>query len=245
MIQKCPTCGQNLEGPAPVARTDTQCAVCGGAITPSSRIVTARGWRGKFWLRISAIALVAALIVVVGLALTARQLAEMTVVLGSSATLSGTQTPTLLPQYNWYVDAESAFQMQYPQSWEYNQQQPGVEFDDNTQDPNYIVQVLLPNVGQVTTNDWVAYELDKLRQTTNASSMSLANGRQQRQIGGDLWESGAATLVTGEETLQVQVYATVHAGTVFLINLIVANTHLATAPPQYFEVMLDSFAFLS
>ncbi len=245
MIQKCPNCGQNPEGPVPEASTVTQCAVCRGASMPSSRIVKARSWRGKFWLRMSAAVMAAALIVVVGLAVSARQQAEMTVIFGSSATLSGTQPPTPFPQFAWYVDAESNFQLQYPQSWEYIQQQPGVEFDDNTQDPNYIVQVLLPNVGPATPSDWVAYELDKLRQTTNASSMSLAKGRQQRQIGGELWESGAATLITGDETLQVQVFATVHAGVVFLINLIVANTNPATAPPQYFEVMLDSFAFLS
>lgn len=160
-------------------------------------------------------------------------------------TASQTPFPTPLPGFALYVEANSGFQLQYPQQWDNIAQNPGIEFDDNAQNPVYIVQVLVPTDSQDANIDWVTYELERLNETTNATNFQRQADVPQRTISGELWNGGEANLTVGADSITVQVYATIHQGKPYLINLIADSDVMLTAQAEYFNTMLDSFTFLS
>ena len=149
------------------------------------------------------------------------------------------------PGYLLFTDMDAGFEIEYPQHWTPTAQHPGVEFDDDAADPDYIVQVLLPTVAQDPNTDWVTYELEQLRTNTGATSFTQQDGIAGRVIGGQQWNGGAATLLVGENTIDVQVFATVYQGKPYVVNLAAANGSIVQAQSEYFDAMLNSFAFLS
>lgn len=155
-----------------------------------------------------------------------------------------TATPLPRAGFTYYTDDTDGFQLQFPAHWEQIDQNPGVEFDDNAQNPVYILQVLLPT-NQGTNPDWVAAELDKLQQTTNVTDIVRAPGIVQAHFGNVVWSGGAALLKEGDSTIAVQVLATTYDGRTYVVNELVANGDIADAENRYFDAMLNSFAFLS
>jgi hypothetical protein len=190
----------------------------------------------------SVTALVLALVVASGLS-----------IVGTSPTAhaqpTATATPMQLtppkPGYAYYTEAPSDFQVQYPQAWLVTQKNPGVEFDDNPQNPSAIMQVLLPSQPQDPQTDWVQYELDNLRQTTGATNFQQIGGRAQQDIDGETWTSGDARILQDGTTIAVRVLAAVHHDRVYIINLFAANMTMDTAQQKYFAGMLSTFAFLA
>ncbi len=173
---------------------------------------------------------------------------------GTTATAAPTPTPPLAsltptpmptPGYMYYTETVSGFQMQYPQSWQVITKNPGVEFDDNAQDPTYVLQVLLPNATLNLQTDWVQYEFGNLRQTAGTSNFQQTGGTTQLMIGGVAWTSGQAQLQQGTTTIAVRVLATVHHDRAYIINLLAANISMTTAQQQHFDAMLATFMFLS
>jgi hypothetical protein len=158
----------------------------------------------------------------------------------------GTPTPTVLPGFSYYTESSSNFQIQYPTGWMTVAQNPGVEIDDNGQNPTYVVQVLLPTENLNLQTDWIQYEFNSLRQSNGTSHfIQLSNSTTPLIVGGEQWESGTATLQQGTNVIAVQVLATVHQNRAYIINLLAANVPMATAQQQYFANILDTFAFLT
>ena len=156
-------------------------------------------------------------------------------------------TPTPLPQpgYLYYTENTSNFQVQYPAGWATMPQNPGVEIDDNAQNPTFVMQVLLPTDNQNPQTDWVQYEFDNLRQTSGTSNFQSIAGVTQFVIGGEEWMSRTAMLQQGNNMIAVRVLATVHLGRPYIINMLAANVDIATAQSRYFNAILSTFAFLT
>ncbi len=156
-----------------------------------------------------------------------------------------TPTPSPKPGFSYYTEAVSNFQVQYPSGWVVVPQNPGVEVDDSPQTPTYIQQELMPTENLDLQTNWVQYEFNNLRQTSGTSNFQQIGGISQMVIGGEQWNSGLATLLQGTNTITVRVFATVHHDRAYIINLLAANVDMTTAQTQYFNDILNTFAFLT
>lgn len=257
---QCPVCGQ------PVAVSTEICAGCGLRFTmdmtdpgkmhltnaaPSaqrrpSEPATGRSWFARYhWTEalIGLVLLVIAGMVVTSLAQSPNTQRGVSGPVPTATALLPTATPLPQPGYAYYTDHASGFQIQYPHSWQSIPQNPGVEIDDSAQNPAYVMQVLLPAETQDATTDWVAYELNNLRQTSGTTAFKRLDGTLQLQAGGLTWTGAAATLQQGTTTINVQVYSTVHLDRTYVINLLAANAPIETARARYFNTMLNTLAF--
>ena len=168
-----------------------------------------------------------------------------------TATATQTPSPTPMTGFELYVDRLDGFTIQYPQTWVFSSTNPGAQFDDNSVDNSYEVQVLLP--GQATTPDtspgqdpasaWVNYEMSQLAKLPG-SFQQIAGPVPSRTIGGQTWESGVALISSNQTIIRVQVYATVYQGKPFLINLLAVDDRFTAGTVEFFNPMLDSFKFL-
>ena len=169
-----------------------------------------------------------------------------------TATPSPFPTPTAVAGFKVYSDRGERFYVQYPLSWEAKQTNPGIQFDDDPNVPNFIVQVLQP--GDATTagptsdpNDprvWVRYELNRLASIYQSSFSELPGPAPAVRFGGALWQSGVARLSDNNTNIRVQIYATVYDGTPYIINLLATEDRFADGVRAYFDPMLQSFTFL-
>lgn len=169
-----------------------------------------------------------------------------------TATPSPFPTPAAVPGFKVYFDRGEHFYVQYPLSWEAKQANPGIQFDDDPNVPNFIVQVLQP--GDATTagptndpNDpsvWVHYELIRLESIYQSSFSELPGPAPAVHFGGALWQSGVARLSDNTTNIRVQIYATVYDGTPYIINLLATEDRFADGVRAYFDPMLQSFTFL-
>jgi hypothetical protein len=173
---------------------------------------------------------------------------------GTTATVAPTPTPKLAsltptplptPGFAYYSEPVSGFQVQYPQTWQVITKNPGVEFDDNVQNPTLVLQILLPSATLDLQTDWVQYEFSNLRQTAGTSNFQQVGDTTPMTIGGVSWMSGQAQLQQGATTIAVRVLATVHHDRAYIINLLAANMSMAAAEQQHFDAILSTFAFLS
>jgi hypothetical protein len=175
-----------------------------------------------------------------------------TATLAPTATPSPFPTPTAALGFKVYFDRGERFYVQYPLSWEAKQTNPGIQFDDDPNVPNYIVQVLQP--GDATTagsttdpNDptvWVRYELNRLASIYQSSFSELPDAAPAMHFGGALWQSGVARLSDNNTNIRVQIFATVYDGTPYIINLLATEDRFADGVRAYFDPMLQSFTFL-
>lgn len=220
------------------------------------------------------LAAVAALFVTIGPGSQYRRAIAQEPAPTATATLAPTATPTLttpaspapMPGFTWYTDQNAHFSLQYPTTWK---QQPvdstlGVEFaDGNTADAGtYVLDVYHPdpktsNVpaqqdDNSTAASWVDFVLGNLQQ------QELAHGSTFQRLPGPIpavtfgkqtWQSGIATInemINGQALpVRVQVYATIHNGQPYIINVYALTDAFATGQQQYFTPMLNSFQFLS
>lgn len=179
-----------------------------------------------------------------------------------SPTPTATATPgvTLLPGFALYQDGASGYALQYPVEWPKPSTDPslGVQFADssNLDAARYIVQVNQPDpltsgVGSgpdpnTAAANWVNFELTNFQQTEEAHGFTFA--RQPgpiptTMIGGQQWQAGAAVISGQDLTLQVRVFATIHNGKPYVINLLAASDVFDTGQQSYFGPMLSTFQF--
>jgi hypothetical protein len=154
-------------------------------------------------------------------------------------------TPTLVPGFAYYTEATSGFQVQYPQSWQVITKNPGVEFDDNVQDPTYVMQVLVPSAMMASQADWVQYELTNISQTAGVSALQQIGSDTQVLVGGVAWTSATAQVQQSNIIIAVRVLATIYHDRAYIINLLAENTPTGVATPNEFAPMLASFAFVA
>jgi hypothetical protein len=166
----------------------------------------------------------------------------------------------ILPGFALYQDPASGFLLQYPQSWPKPSTDPslGVQFADssNLDSAQYVVQVNQPDplTSGVSTGpdpntaaaDWVNFELTNFQQTEEAHGFTFARAPgpiPAMMIGGQPWQTGTAMISGQNLALQVYVYATIHGGRPYVINLLASSDAFSTGQKNYFDPMLTSFHF--
>jgi hypothetical protein len=146
--------------------------------------------------------------------------------------------------------------LQYPNTWPTPSTSPnlGVQFNDASN--LYVVQVDqadpltsgVPTGPDPTTAsaEWVNFVLTNLQQREEAHGFTFTREPgpvPAVRIGGQQWQSGAAKINAQNLQLQVFVYATIHAGKPYVINLLASASGFSTAQQNYFNPMLNSFQF--
>ncbi len=173
----------------------------------------------------------------------------------SPAVATATPSPSPTPRTGFlvYTDSADGFLVQYPQNWAVDSSAtPVIQFSDDSNETGYVMQVALPAPSALPggggdpakADTWVNYELNIFAQKYPQNFILLNSGITTREIGGVTWQSGAGLITNNSSGIRLQVYATVYQGKPYLINLLAAQDRFSAGTQEYFEPMLNSFAFL-
>ncbi|HEU0028603.1 MAG TPA: hypothetical protein VFQ25_15940 [Ktedonobacterales bacterium] len=173
-----------------------------------------------------------------------------------SPVATATPSPSPTPQTGFlvYSDKANGFVVQYPQNWSVDSTAaPVIQFSDDSNETGYVMQVALPatsalpdtNSDPASATTWVNYELNIFAQKYPQNFILLDSGSQTREIDGVIWQSGAGLITNNSSGIHLQVYATVYHGKPYLINLLCAQERYNAGTLEYFDPMLNSFAFLN
>jgi len=166
-------------------------------------------------------------------------------------------TPFPHPGFVWYTDAGDGFAIQYPRDWRVLalSQSSGIEFDDRIV-PNAICQILvpapdvLPATERQTALNWVNFELNSLSSKLHNVQYTAAS-QPAASIGSTTWETRLVSIETPSGEVEIHVYATIHEGQPYIINLLTIMSNQAHVTilrhqylQRYFQPMLASFRFI-
>ena len=173
-----------------------------------------------------------------------------------TATPSPTATiipsPTAMVGFRVYTDLPDSFVLQYPDNWTLDPIKPnGVVFSDSASNTSYFMQLLVPSDGTAPgsagsaddASAWVQYAIDQLA-TVPGTLQQETGPIPARVIGGETWQSGIARISQGATVIRVQVYATVHDGKPYIINVAAVDDRFTAGAEEFFDPMLRSFQFL-
>lgn len=179
-----------------------------------------------------------------------------TTMVSPTATVRPTATtdpsPTPMLGFQIYMDRGDGFVIQYPHTWVYSQVTPGVQFDDDTNNIAYEVQVLLPGDatsagGPTTAPDdasvWVNYELDTLGKQFQGDFQAEPGPCTNPTLGPG-WQCGIADISGNQTDIRVVVNATVHNGKPYILNELASADRFTAGQQQFFWPMERSFQFL-
>jgi hypothetical protein len=171
-----------------------------------------------------------------------------------SPTATVKPTPTTLPGFSLYTDNNDGFGIQYPRTWVLSPLSPGIQFDDANTNPGFEVQLLVPGSdtcsstsSTATSSDatvWVNCTLSILATKFHGNFEQAPGPTADVQIGQMSWQSGVALLGQDQSRVRVQVYATIHQGKPYIINLLAVDSRFSFGMLEYFQPMLQSFKFL-
>lgn len=168
-----------------------------------------------------------------------------------SPTATTIPSPTAMLGFKVYTDVPDGFIIQYPSTWALSSPSPTIEFDDNKNDSSYAVQVIIPSdttppgstSGKADASAWVQYAIDQLA-TVTGTVQQETGPIPSKEIGGEIWQSGIARISQGQTVIRVQVYAVVHHGKPYIINLLAVDDRFLAGSEEFFNPMLTSFQFL-
>ena len=202
---------------------------------------------GQPWLRalVAATAALVVVLVVLSVAFVHPTATIAQVIPTATPTTTVLPTPTNKPGFRYYNESASNFQVQYPLAWQTVPQNPGVEIDDSTTPPVYIMQVLLPTQNLDVQTDWIQYEFKNLKQTPGTTNFEQIGQHAVVSINGIAWTSAQAQLQQASTSITVRVLVTSHRDRIYIINLLAENISMDAAQQRYFNDMLGTFAFLA
>lgn len=154
--------------------------------------------------------------------------------------------------FQLYTDTADGFTIQYPNGWIASPLNPGMQFADDSNETGYAMQVALPGASTLVNpphdvtdpTQWVDYELSYLQSKYPQNFIPLSDGQTTREIGGVTWHGGAGVITNNSAGIRVQVFATVHQGRPYIINLLSVSDRFSAGMIEYFNPMLNNFAFV-
>ncbi len=166
-------------------------------------------------------------------------------------TPSPTAVPTATPDANfsWCGSpcTSNGFVVEYPNGW--NQEQPGgttnVHFLNPTQPDVYAI-FKVPGVQQQGNSSNASTLIDTDLQTSYASQTGYVapTAKQVRTIGGETWTYAIAYYQSNTTKERVEVFATVHLGKGYIIELQAPDSQFDALDTQYFGAMIARFQFI-
>jgi hypothetical protein len=155
-------------------------------------------------------------------------------------------TPTPDVNFSWCQNCSPlGFSVEYPNGWAQGttSDEPGVHFQNQLNPQEYAAFKTLNNVtNNITATDLANTDLQnnfgKQSGYTPPSSQSTAT------IGGENWVTETASYEPSNgQKIQVEVFATIHQGKAYIIELEAAESQFAAENDKYFQVMLSRFQF--
>jgi hypothetical protein len=138
----------------------------------------------------------------------------------------------------------NGFSVEYPSTWS---QQPtsdstGTQFTNPSQTDEFAAfktpgVVTNMNAGQLVSNDLNNFASQPGYNAPSPTPSSNAT------IGGENWSSQIAYYQLNSHTVRIEVYATIHQGKAYIIELQAIDSEFDTVNTQYFERMLARFQF--
>lgn len=165
---------------------------------------------------------------------------------------TATASPTVAALgFQLFNDRADSFSMQYPDGWIASPLNPGMQFADDSNETGYAMQVALPSASTLPNpprnvsdpSAWVDYELSYLQSKYPQNFVRQNDGQTTRTIGGVTWQGGAGLITNNSSGIRVQVYATVYHGQPYIINLLAVSDRFSAGVIEFFNPMLNTFAF--
>jgi hypothetical protein len=159
-----------------------------------------------------------------------------------------TMTPTPDAGFAWCdtTCTSNGFSVEYPGSWlqKSTSDSPGTQFTNPSQSDEFAAfktpGVVTMNADQLVSSDLNNYSSQPGYTTPTPTSSSASN----TTIGGETWVYQTANYQLNGQTERIQVYATVHQGKAYIIELQAPDTQFDATNTQYFQSMLGRFQFL-
>ncbi len=165
-----------------------------------------------------------------------------------SPTVTATPTPAPDPGFAWcdVTCTSNGFSVEYPGTW---QQKPtsdstGTQFTNPSQ-PDEFAAFKTPGATTANADQLVSSDLNNNFSsqpgyiTPTPTSTTFLN----TTIGGENWSYQTAYYQFNGQTERIEVYATVHQGKAYIIELQAPDAQFDSANTQYFEDMLGRFQF--
>ena len=160
---------------------------------------------------------------------------------------SPTLTPTPTPDAGFTLCdntcTSNGFSVEYPGTWSQNptSDSTGTQFTNPSQSDEFAAfktpGITSMNAGQLVNNDLNNFSSQPGYNAPTSSPSSNAT------IGGENWSYQIAYYQLNSQTVRIEVYATVHQGKAYIIELQALDAKFETVNTQYFERMLVRFQF--
>lgn len=167
-------------------------------------------------------------------------------------TATPSPTPTVVPtptpdaNFSWCDTqcTQNGYQIEFPNGWTQGATQsgPGIQFTNPGNTDIIYAAVKTPSGGAPSASDLLTADI------ANFSSQPGFQGPQSvlsKTIGGENWSYSILTYQLNSQTEQVNIYATIHQGKSYVIELQAAQAQFPSIDSQDFELMLTSFQFVT
>lgn len=158
-----------------------------------------------------------------------------------------TATPTPAPDANfsWCTSActSRGFIVEYPNGWNQGQtsDNTGVEFLNPGQPDQYAA--FKAPVTQANSNASTLVDNDLQSNFSAQPGYTAPTSKAVTTIGGETWTYAIAYYQLNNQKERVEVFATVHAGKDYIIELQAADSQFDAVNSQYFQTMIGRFQF--
>ena len=164
----------------------------------------------------------------------------------STPTPAPTATPAPDPNFSWCTSACTAkgFIVEYPNGWNQGQtsDNTGIEFLNPAQQDEYAA-FKVP-VAQANSNASTLVDNDLQSGFSSQPGYIAPTSKSVTTIGGETWTYAVAYYQLNNQKERVEVFATVHAGKGYVIELQAADSQFDAVNSQYFQTMIGRFQFL-
>ncbi len=165
-----------------------------------------------------------------------------------SPTVTATLTPAPDPGFAWcdVTCTSNGFSVEYPGTWlqKPTSDSTGTQFTNPSQ-PDEFAAFKTPGVITATADQLVSSDLKNnfSSQPGYITPTPTSTTSSNTTIGGENWSYQTAYYQLNSQTERIEVYATVHQGKAYIIELQAPDAQFDSANTQYFEAMLGRFQF--
>jgi hypothetical protein len=163
----------------------------------------------------------------------------------ASSTPTAVSTPTPDPGFIWCdaVCTNNGFLVEYPQNWQQGpaMNAPGIQVTNPAQSDVYAA-FKAPGPSTDTASNIVANDLQTNYASEPGYTVTQPNPTTTT-ISGETWATSVANYQLNGQLERVTVYATVHQGKAYIIELEAPDSQFDIMNNQYFELMIGKFQF--
>jgi hypothetical protein len=169
-----------------------------------------------------------------------------------SPTATPSPTPTVIPtaapdaNFSWCGTqcTQNGYQIEFPNGWVQGAAQsgPGIQFTNPGNADTIYAAVKTPSSGSSSASDLISADVANFSGQTNFTGPQSV---LSATIGGENWSYSIITYQLNSQTEQVNIYATIHQGKGYVVELQAAQAQFPSINTQFFGPMIASFQFVA